>query len=63
MCGKMQDIKFLENFKSKCAQFDLSEKNEALNPETYFKNLTIISVALRVKNVTNAQVSSWLAIK
>lgn len=52
MCGKTEDIRYLENFRSRCAQYDISEDNEYLNPETYFKNLTLISVALRLKNIS-----------
>lgn len=45
-CGKKEDIKFLENFKSRCAHYKFSE---ALEPETYFKNLTLVSVVRRLK--------------
>lgn len=51
-CARMEEIKFLENFKSKCSHYRFSE---ALKPETYFKNLTIISITLRFKNISTEQ--------
>lgn len=52
MCGKIRNVRYLENFKNKCAQFDLSEANFALDAENYFKNLTVLSVPLRPKNAS-----------
>lgn len=49
MCGNNQEIKFLQNFKSKCAHYTLSE---ALKPETYYENVTLISLAWQLKNVS-----------
>lgn len=66
MCGKMEDIRYLQDFKSRCAQYDLSNENEALNPEAYFKNLTVISIPLRFKNASvppDFQVSHQVQLK
>lgn len=61
VCLSNASVKYLKAFNSKCTQLQIDEDNIFLNAESYFKNISVISVP-ELLNETKKHINNTVSI-